>query len=237
MLLYTLPGVIIGMVAHELTHGAIALRLGDPSPRRDRRMTLDPRRNIDPIGLAALVIAGFGWSKPVRLDPMFLRDPTRRAVVAAGGPLANLAVAAAFGFALAVEVSASQLDVASLDILAGFTPARILFGLLLQGFLINLALAVFNALPLPGLDGYAVLRSLLFTRLPRLFLTLEAQRLPVYAAVALAVILLPQLTAGAINPFAAASTGVAALAYSHLVQPGVTPLFLGMPNIFTAFTA
>jgi Zn-dependent protease len=237
VLLYTLPGLIIGLVVHELTHSAVALRFGDPSPRRDRLMTLDPRKHVDPLGLAMLVLSGFGWSKPVRLDPVFLRDARHRAAVAASGPLAHLVIAAFFAVALRVEVAASGLDVNSLEILAGFTAPRILFGILLQGFFINVALFVFNALPLPGLDGYAVLRSLLFSRVPQLFQWLEHQRLVAYAAVAVVVVSLPELTHGAVNPFAAATTGSATALYTHLVEPGVMPLLLGLPNIFSLFTA
>jgi Zn-dependent protease len=108
--------------------------------------------------------------------------------------------------------------------------------LLLQGFLVNLALFVFNALPLPGLDGWMVLRSLLFTRAPRAFLGLEDRRLAVYAAVAVLVLALPALTAGTVNPFVAATSDLASALYSHAIQPGVVPLFLGMPNVFAAFS-
>jgi Zn-dependent protease len=237
VLLYTLPGLVIGLVAHELTHNTVALRLGDPTPRRAHGMTLDPRRHIDPLGFAALVVAGFGWSKPVRLDPIFLRDGRSRAMVAAAGPLANLVAAAAFAAALRVEVSASGFDVSSLDVLAGFTAARILFGILLQGFLVNLALFIFNALPLPGLDGYALLRNLLFTRASRFFLLLEQRRMIVFAASLAIVLALPELTHGTVNPFAQATSGTATAVYSHIVEPGVDPLFLGMPNVFTAFSS
>lgn len=237
VLLYTLPGLVIGLVVHELTHNAMALRLGDPSPQRDRRMTLDPRRHVDPLGFAALVLSGFGWSKPVRLDPAFLRAARRRAAVAAAGPLAHLVIAAIFALALRVEVSASGLDINSLDVLAGFSAPRILFGILLQGFFINVALFVFNASPLPGLDGYAFARSLLFNRAPRAFQWLEQQRLIVYTVVAVIIIGLPELSHGRVNPFAAATSGTATTLYAHVIDPGVTPLFLGLPNIFALFGA
>jgi Zn-dependent protease len=198
-------------------------------------MTLDPRRQVDPVGFAALLIAGFGWSRPARLNPVYLREATRRAAVAAAGPAANQAVAAMFAVAIRVEVSASGFDVGGLDLLAGFSAPRVLLALLLQGLLINLALFIFNALPLPGLDGYAVARNLLFGASPRLFAWFERQRLAVYAAAALVVVVLPELTHGAVNPFAAATTGAASALYSHVIDPGVEPPLLGMPNIFTAF--
>ena len=81
--------------------------------------------------------------------------------------------------------------------LAQFTVQGVLFGVLLQGFLVNIALFVFNALPLPGLDGYAVVRSLLFGRIPGRFLYVEQYRYALYALIALAVLLPPQITHGA----------------------------------------
>ncbi len=92
---------------------------------------------------------------------------------------------------------------------------------------------MFNALPLPGLDGYAVVRSLLFSRAPRAFLYIEQYRYALYALIALAALLPPQITHGGVNPVAAMTTGAASLAFDHLVVPGVTPIFIGLPNVFT----
>ncbi len=235
VVLYTLPGFVIGSVIHELSHGAIALRCGDPTPRRDGRMTLDPRRNIDAFGCAAMLIAGIGWGRPVALDPLFLRDPRRRAAVAAVGPLAHLVVAAIFALALRVELLGSGFDAGGFDILAQLTLQGVIFGVLLQGFLVNIALFIFNAVPLPGLDGYAALRSLLFGRVPRVFLYAEQYRYALYALVALAALLPPQLTGGSVDPFSAVTVGASSLVFEHLVVPGVSPIFLGLPNLFTLF--
>jgi Zn-dependent protease len=230
-----LPGLVVGSVIHELAHAAVAMRCGDPTPRRSRRLTLDPRRHLDPFGTSALLIAGIGWSKPVLLEPLFVRRNTQRAAIAVAGPLAHLAVAASFAIALRVEVLASGIDVGGFLILAQFTVQGILVGILLEGFLINVALFVFNALPLPGLDGYAALRSALFTRAPRAFLWMEDQRFVLYAAVIIVVVLLPQATHGAVNPVSSVTVGLAGLVYSHAIEPGVTPIFLPLPNVFTLF--
>jgi Zn-dependent protease len=235
-ILYTLPGFVLGSVIHELTHAAIALRCGDPTPRRDRRMTLDPRRNIDAFGAAAMCIAGFGWGRPVALDPLYLRDSRQRAAVAASGPVAHLLVAAIFAVALRVELLGSGIDPGGFDTLAQFTVQGILYGVLLQGFLVNIALFVFNALPLPGLDGYAVLRSLLFGRAPRAFLYVEQYRYALYTLIALAALLPPQITHGGVNPIAAMTIGAATLTFEHLVIPGAAPIFIGLPNVFTLFS-
>ena len=231
-ILYTLPGAVIGLVVHELAHSAIALRAGDPTPARDRRMTLDPRRQLDPFGFPALLVAGFGWGRALQLDPRFLRRPGARAAVAAAGPASHLVVAAVFALALRVELLTSGLDVNGLDIVAQRTPQGIVVGLLMQGFFINVALAIYNALPLPGLDGYAFARALLFNRMPRVFLVAEDQRFLVYAAVVAVVVVLPEVTARAINPVSALSVAPATLIFTHAIVPGSTPLFLGLPNIF-----
>ena len=235
-ILYTLPGFVLGSVIHELTHAAIALRCGDPTPRRDRRMTLDPRRNIDAFGAAAMCIAGFGWGRPVALDPLYLRDSRQRAAVAAAGPVAHLLVAAIFAVALRVELLGSGIDPGGFDTLAQFTAQGILYGILLQGLLVNIALAGFNALPLPGLDGYVVVRSLLFGRAPRAFLYVEQYRYALYTLIALAALLPPQITHGGVNPIAAMTIGAATLIFEHLVVPCAAPIFIGLPNVFTLFS-
>lgn len=231
-LLYTLPGALIGLVVHELAHSAIALRAGDPTPRRQHRMTLDPRRQLDPFGTTALIITGFGWGRPVTPDPRYLHTAGRRAAVAAAGPVANLVVAAVFAITLRIELVTSGIDLNGFSTLASRTATGILVGVLLQGFFINVALFIYNALPLPGLDGYRVVRELLFTRFPRLFLWLEANRYIVYAAVIAVVVVLPEVTNHTVNPLAAATVGPATLIINHALIPGVTPIFLGLPNLF-----
>ena len=235
IVLYMLPGFVVGSVIHELAHAAVAIRCGDPSPRLQHRLTLDPRHQLDPFGTAALLVAGFGWGRPMHAGTLHLRGGVQRAAVALAGPLAHLVVAAVFAVALRVEVIASGIDLGGFLVLSQFTAQGIVAGVLLQGFLVNVALFVFNALPLPGLDGYAALRSVLFTRRPQLFLWAEHYRLALYAAVVLAIVALPELTARAFAPLSAATIGLSGTLYAHLVEPGVTPLFLPLPNVFTLF--
>ena len=233
IVLYTLPGFVFGSEIHELSHAAVAVRFGDPTPRRDGRMTLDPRRNIDPLGCFALFVAGVGWGRPVGLDPLYLRDPRSRAAVAAVGPFSHLVVAAIFAGALRVELLGSGIDAGGFDTLAQLTLQGVVLGVLLQGFLVNIALFVVNALPIPGLDGYAVLRSLCFRQAPRVFLFIEQYRFAIYALVAIAALLPPPLTNGSVNPVAAMSVGAASRVFEGVIVPGTTPLFLGLPNVFT----
>ncbi|HEX6539341.1 MAG TPA: site-2 protease family protein [Candidatus Dormibacteraeota bacterium] len=235
-ILYTLPGAVIGLVVHELTHSAIALRAGDPTPRQKGRMSLDPRKQLDPFGFTALLITGFGWGKPVRLDPVYLRGPAQRAAVAAAGPVSHLVVAAIFGITLRIELVGSGIDLSGFTTLAQRTAAGILVGILLQGFFINIALFIYNALPLPGLDGYAFARALLFPRMSRVFLWAEANRYIVYAAVVVIVVVLPEVTGRMVNPLSAATVGTATLLIDHVFVPGVVPIFLGLPNVFQLLT-
>lgn len=232
IILYTLPGAVIGLVVHELAHSALAVRAGDPTPRRERVMTLDPRRQLDPFGFTALLITGFGWGKPVHLDPVHLRRPGQRAAVAAAGPVAHLVVAAVFAVTLRIELATSGIDLSGFTTLAQRSATGILVGVLLQGFFINVALFIYNALPLPGLDGYAVARALLFSRIPRAFLWAEANRYVVYAVAIVIVVVLPSITARAVNPLVAATVGTATLIVEHALLPGVAPIFLGLPNLF-----
>ena len=91
--LYSLPGIVIGLTLHEYCHALAAYKLGDGTAKADGRLTFDPIKHIDPIGFLFIVIAGFGWAKPVSFDPRNLAHPRRdRVIIALAGPLSNLAL-------------------------------------------------------------------------------------------------------------------------------------------------
>ena len=140
IILYTLPGFVFGSVIHELSHAAIALRLGDPNsaprPTHDARPATQPRS----IRMPRDAHRRRAWARPVPLDPLYLRSGRQRAQVAAAGPLAHLVVAAIFAVALRVELQGSGIDATGFDILAQFTLQGVILGVLLQGFLVNIAL-------------------------------------------------------------------------------------------------
>ncbi|MBI3826228.1 MAG: site-2 protease family protein [Candidatus Rokubacteria bacterium] len=139
-----IPALLLAVTLHEVAHGLVADRLGDPTARALGRLTLNPLPHIDPLGALALVLAGFGWAKPVPVNGANLRHPRRdMALVAAAGPVANLAVA----FAGLVTLGLVQRTL----ILGSVTAT--LHQVLLYVFTFNLGLAVFNLLPLPPLDG------------------------------------------------------------------------------------
>lgn len=139
-----LVALLVGLTFHEFSHAVTADNLGDDRPRRMGRLTLNPLAHIDPIGALMLIIAGFGWAKPVMVNPAALRGGRRSmALVAFAGPLANVVVAIAFAVVYRIMV------LAGVD--SGFFLS--LVALIVQ---INILLAIFNLLPIPPLDGYNV---------------------------------------------------------------------------------
>lgn len=146
------PSVIL----HEVAHGVIALRLGDETARRAGRLTLNPVRHIDPFGsiiLPAMLALSrqnvFGWAKPVPVDPRNFDNPTGgMAVTALAGPLTNLAlVAILVRFAPLTEVGGQLYN----------TSTSLVGDILVAAVVVNAALAIFNMLPIPPLDGSRLL--------------------------------------------------------------------------------
>jgi Zn-dependent protease len=143
-LILMVPALLLAVTVHEVAHGFVADRLGDPTARIAGRLTLNPLPHIDPLGAIAFVLAGFGWAKPVPVNPYNLRHPVRDMVwVATAGPASNF-VTAFMGLIALVFVRRS------LD--APFI-AEPLAGMLSYVYSFNLALAIFNLIPLPPLDG------------------------------------------------------------------------------------
>lgn len=138
------PAILVAVTVHEVAHGWVADRLGDPTARMHGRLTLNPLPHIDPLGALAFVLAGFGWAKPVPVDPRNLRHPVRdMALVGAAGPLSNFLLAFLGLLALAAIPWA---------VIDPFF-ARPLLGVLKYVYGFNLALGIFNLIPLPPLDG------------------------------------------------------------------------------------
>lgn len=140
------PGLLIAITIHEFAHAWMADRLGDPTPRVQGRLTLNPLAHLDPLGTLAILLTRFGWGRPVEFDPYNLKNPTRdAALIAIAGPISNLFQALAIaGLVRVVEIN----------------DPLILTGLL-QVMFINIALAVFNLIPVAPLDGEKILYALL----------------------------------------------------------------------------
>lgn len=158
--LLSVPGVIIAMTFHEFAHAFAADKLGDDTPRIQGRLNLNPLSHIDPIGLVLLLVAGFGWGKPVEINPRNFNGKyslsKAEAIVAAAGPIMNFILAFIFMIITYVLFNAT-------NILNGlnYNTASILYAVLIDIISINIGLGVFNLIPLPPLDGSKVLMHFL----------------------------------------------------------------------------
>ncbi len=148
--------LLVAFTIHELAHAVTADRMGDPTPRRMGRITLNPLAHLDPFGTIMLLISGFGWAKPVMVNPMNLRGNPRTsmAIVAAAGPISNVIMAVIFALPF-------QLGLVRFSTFGGSTVFPSLGELLFQFVWINLILAFFNLIPIPPLDGYKILTGIL----------------------------------------------------------------------------
>ena len=160
MLIFRALALLIAAPFHEFAHGYAADRLADPTPRRAGRLTLNPLAHLDPLGTILLVLTGFGWAKPVPIDPGNFPDWRRGLItVAAAGPIANVVLAILFGLPFKLGLVA-----------VGSPLARPLFVIVF----INAVLAVFNLIPVPPLDGSKIMIGLLPGQLGIAYARLQA---------------------------------------------------------------
>jgi Zn-dependent protease len=170
-LLAIVIALVVGITFHEFSHAFVADQLGDHQPRALGRVSLNPAAHIDPVGAIFFFLAGFGWGRPVPVNGYALR-PGRigMAYVAAAGPLANLVVATAFAIVFRALLLGDLIGPGS-DFLGG-----LLFSIVFY----NVALGLFNLVPIPPLDGYNLVLPFLP---PRTALTV--QRYATYGVLAL----------------------------------------------------
>lgn len=140
------PGLLLSITLHEFAHAWAADRLGDPTPRVQGRLTLDPRSHLELLGVVMIFFTRFGWGRPVQFDPYNLKDPRRdTALIALAGPVTNLVIAASLALLLKF----------------GLVPAIWLMEAVGLVLYINIVLAIFNLIPVFPLDGSKILMSLL----------------------------------------------------------------------------
>jgi Zn-dependent protease len=139
-----LPGIILGLTVHEFSHAYVALRCGDSTSKDQGRITLNPLKHIDPFGFMMLIVAGFGWAKPVEFNERNLHNPKTDVLkIAFAGPLSNAILA------MVLSIIFSLLNT--------MEPALLQNGVFSEVFMyaiyINWGLFIFNLIPLPPLDG------------------------------------------------------------------------------------
>ena len=168
--------VLYSIIIHELAHGWVAYRMGDPTAKQAGRLSLNPLKHLDPVGTLMLFIFGFGWAKPVPINLAYVRDMRKGLIlVSSAGIIANIVVA--FVAFLLLRI---------------LSPSSEAIGLLLHYLAqINIILAAFNLIPIPPLDGSKILMGFMSERFQYLFSRLEPYGLFIIIAL---------LYIGALNP-------------------------------------
>ncbi len=138
--------LFMSLSLHEFAHAFVAFKLGDPTAKSAGRLTVNPLAHMDPIGTMLLLFAGFGWARPVPVNPMFLKNIRRdMAIISFAGPISNFILAG---------LSALILNVISFD-------STLLFSFLYYFALYNIGLGIFNLFPIHPLDGFKIVSGIL----------------------------------------------------------------------------
>ncbi len=149
------PPILLAITFHEFAHAYVANRLGDPTAKSVGRLSLNPLVHLDLLGTAMLFLVHIGWAKPVPINPFYFKNPKRDLLwVSLAGPGANMLLALLFGLALR-GLGAELFSDSSSSFL------NLLKVMLMYGLVINIALAIFNILPIPPLDGSKILMALM----------------------------------------------------------------------------
>jgi len=149
--------LLIAITFHEFSHAMMANRLGDPTAKRLGRLTLNPVKHLDPLGTLMLFLVGFGWGKPVPINPNYFRMNPRRgmAISALAGPLSNFALAAVLGVIIRVGVLEWH-SPWQYPPFYHWNPSWVAADIVGYVILLNLILGVFNLIPIPPLDGFNI---------------------------------------------------------------------------------
>ena len=166
-LLLIAPPILLALTFHEYAHAFVAYRYGDDTAKQSGRLTLNPLAHLDPLGTIMIFLVHFGWAKPVPVNPNRLKNPKKNMLwISAAGPLANMVLALISGILLrlvfGVMGAPEQHSIAGLLIL-----------MVMLSLKINLALAIFNVLPIAPLDGSKILFGLLPPKYEGLIFPLE----------------------------------------------------------------
>ncbi|MHC6180545.1 site-2 protease family protein [Clostridium sp. JNZ X4-2] len=150
-----IPAILIGFAFHEFAHAAVADKLGDKTPKFQGRLTLNPFAHVDIIGFIMILLAGFGWAKPVEINPNAFKNRNADDLkVSIAGPLANLIIAFLAAILVVLLYKFERLSIGT------SSTFNILTKIILYIVNINCMLFVFNLIPIPGLDGFHILRDI-----------------------------------------------------------------------------
>ena len=151
--LLMLPGIILGLSFHEFAHAWVSDKLGDPTPRRQGRVTINPLAHIDWIGFLALLLVGFGWGKPVQIDPSYYKNKRRdEFLVSIAGVTMNLILAVIISIPAKLMIKTFSAGTSEL--------VYNIYLILFYAVTINLVLMIFNLIPCPPLDGWGIITQL-----------------------------------------------------------------------------
>lgn len=151
-LLFVLPCVLIALTVHEVAHGWMAYKLGDPTARNLGRLTLNPLKHLDPIGALCMILFHFGWARPVPINSRYFKNPRRdMALTAAAGPVSNFIMALAGMLLYHILAAVFSAFPASTSFAYYIQYAAIM--LVWYFHTLNLSLGLFNLIPVPPLDG------------------------------------------------------------------------------------
>ncbi len=203
-ILLNIPALLLALTFHELSHGIVAYALGDNTAKRQGRLSLNPLKHIDWLGFIMLITVGFGWAKPVPVDPSYFKDPKKgMAITSIAGPLSNVILA----FITALLVSWAGL-IYMQDGSLYFSSEKFYNVFLIKFFIYNCAFAMFNLLPIPPLDGSKIVGAFLPNRIYFKYMQYERYGIIVMIVLLYTGILTPILSNGVENLMNAIFNGV-----------------------------
>ncbi len=147
--------MLLALSLHEMAHGLVAYWLGDPTAKYEGRLTLNPLAHLDPIGTLLFLTIGFGWGKPVPVNPRYFKKHKRdTALVSIAGPVSNLLLAFLFGFILWILLTVAGAEAININPFL-----RFLVEICSASISLNIGLMAFNLLPIAPLDGSKILQA------------------------------------------------------------------------------
>lgn len=232
LVIFALPGIALGFTVHEYCHAASATAYGDPLPRSQGRLSLNPANQVDPLGLVLLLFIGFGFARPVMYNPFYVRTGRQRAWVSAAGPLSNLVIVVLLGLVIRLVITVDP-AVQSCSLPSFALPFMgFVYWFLVEAFYVNIVLFFFNLLPIPPLDGFGIAEGLLGSRFPAPFRWMQVNRSGIFITLIVLVLAVPYILGGE-SPLSTVIYGLFDWLYAHIVSPAYPqPLFPNFQWLF-----